>query len=63
LVTDAGFRIVAVNPAVTRITGYSPAELLGRTPQILKSGWHPSSFYNNFRDDIKSNKMWAGTLW
>ncbi len=63
LITDAGFRIVAVNPAVTKITGYSPAELLGKTPRIFKSGWHPSSFYNTFRDDIKSNKMWAGTLW
>ncbi|WP_371375208.1 EAL domain-containing protein [Sporomusa aerivorans] len=63
LITDEGFHIVAVNPSVTRITGYTPEELLGKTPRILKSGWHPSSFYNTFRNDIKSNKMWSGVLW
>lgn len=43
LITDAapvdgpdGPRIVYVNEAFTRLTGYSPAEVLGRTPRLLQ---------------------------
>lgn len=35
LATDAEARIVLVNPALSRITGYAPEELLGRTPSIF----------------------------
>ena len=40
MVTDAQDQIVMVNPAFTRITGYSMAEALGKTPDILRSGKH-----------------------
>jgi diguanylate cyclase (GGDEF)-like protein/PAS domain S-box-containing protein len=45
LVTDLAGRIVYANPAFERMTGYSSAELAGRTPALLKSGMHEADFY------------------
>jgi diguanylate cyclase (GGDEF)-like protein/PAS domain S-box-containing protein len=45
LVTDPAGRIVYANPAFERMTGYSSAELAGRTPALLKSGMHEADFY------------------
>ena len=38
VITDAAGRIVWVNPGFTRITGYDPAEVLGRTPGSFLQG-------------------------
>jgi PAS domain S-box-containing protein len=46
VLTDKDGRIEQVNPAFTRITGYSPEEAVGNTPRVLKSGRHPPEFYD-----------------
>ncbi len=38
VITDLDAKIVYVNPAFERITGYSREEVLGKNPRILKSG-------------------------
>lgn len=38
LVTDPQQHIVHVNPAFSRITGYSTEEVLGQTPKLFASG-------------------------
>ena len=35
-IDDAGPRIVYVNPAFTRMTGYTAEDVLGRTPRLLQ---------------------------
>jgi diguanylate cyclase (GGDEF)-like protein/PAS domain S-box-containing protein len=45
LVTDVEGRIEYANPAFERMTGYSAAELAGKTPALLKSGMHEADFY------------------
>lgn len=44
-VTDKSGRIVYVNPAFEKTTGYSFSESFGKTPSLLKSGQHSSEFY------------------
>ncbi|HEY1150355.1 MAG TPA: PAS domain S-box protein, partial [Pseudoduganella sp.] len=44
LITDARERIVSINGAFTRITGYTPAEAIGQTPDLLRSGVHDAEF-------------------
>jgi PAS domain S-box-containing protein len=39
-VTDANATILDVNPAFTRLSGYSPAEVIGKNPRLLQSGRH-----------------------
>ena len=38
MITDREGVIEYVNPAFEALTGYSPAELMGQTPRVLKSG-------------------------
>ena len=38
VITDRDGIILSVNPAFTRLTGFSAAEAIGHTPGILKSG-------------------------
>jgi diguanylate cyclase (GGDEF)-like protein/PAS domain S-box-containing protein len=63
MITDAQARIVEVNPAFTRITGYLPEEVHGRNPQILASGQHDHSFYREMWADITDNGHWEGEVW
>ncbi|OIR19454.1 cyclic di-GMP phosphodiesterase Gmr [mine drainage metagenome] len=62
-ITDADNAIIDVNPAFTRITGYSREEVLGRNPRILSSGRHDASFYAAMWKTLKENKAWRGEIW
>ena len=52
LLTDRTGRIEYANPAASRQTGYSEAELLGATPAIFRSGCHDESFYRDLWDTL-----------
>ncbi|MDP3131566.1 MAG: PAS domain S-box protein, partial [Burkholderiaceae bacterium] len=45
MITDEANAIVEVNPAFTRLTGYSREDALGQTPSILRSGRQGAEFY------------------
>jgi diguanylate cyclase (GGDEF)-like protein/PAS domain S-box-containing protein len=62
LITDAENRIIAVNNALTNITGYQEAELLGNNPRIFKSGDHDASFYQNMWRSIDDTGHWQGEI-
>ncbi|WPC04982.1 EAL domain-containing protein [Pseudomonas benzenivorans] len=63
LVTDAEQRIVHVNPAFSRITGYSAAEVLGQRPSLLKSGRHDGAFYQALWEALQRHGSWSGEVW
>ena len=63
LITDAHSRIIASNPAFSRITGYSPAEVVGRSPVLLNSGRQDSGFYRRMWSTLASRGKWQGELW
>nr|WP_276569376.1 bifunctional diguanylate cyclase/phosphodiesterase [Halorhodospira halophila] len=63
LITDADSRILQVNDAFTRITGYAEEELLGRTPRVLQSGHHDADFYRVMWESIHQQGSWSGELW
>lgn len=63
MVTDASGFILSVNPAFTRITGYSAEESIGNTPALLKSGKHDAAFYRTMWDAVYSEGSWAGEVW
>ncbi|RMG92457.1 MAG: EAL domain-containing protein, partial [Zetaproteobacteria bacterium] len=63
LITDADKHILLVNPAFTRITGYSPDEVLGKNPRILRSGKHDAAFYQRIWSTIKQHGCWQGEIW
>jgi diguanylate cyclase (GGDEF)-like protein/PAS domain S-box-containing protein len=63
LVTDRNNRIVRVNPAFTAITGYTPAEVIGLDPSLLKSGRHDAAFYDEMWRHINELGRWEGEIW
>ncbi|MEH6476183.1 MAG: PAS domain S-box protein [Sneathiella sp.] len=62
LITDKDGIITYINPGFTKITGFSSAESMGKTPRILNSGQKSESFYGNFWSTIRQGKSWEGTL-
>ena len=63
LVTDPRQRIVHVNPAFSRITGYSTEEVLGQTPKLFASGKHDAEFYQQMWLALKDKGEWSGEIW
>lgn len=63
MVTDADNKVKAVNPAFTRITGYSVVEILGRNPRLLSSGHHDGDFYRRMWESLEATGHWQGEIW
>ena len=63
MVTDSVGVILRVNPAFMKHTGYSAADLIGKTPAILKSGRHDAFFYQQMWALLQKNGVWSGTIW
>ncbi|MDX1598744.1 MAG: EAL domain-containing protein [Marinobacter sp.] len=63
LITDHNNRILDVNPAFSRITGYSRNEVLGLNPSILSSGRHTPDYYRSMWHTIERTDHWRGEIW
>jgi PAS domain S-box-containing protein len=62
MVTDTQGIIEYVNPAFTKITGYSAKEVLGKNPRILKSGNQPVEYYKRLWRTISSGNIWKSAV-
>ena len=63
LVADAQHRIVKVNAAFTKTTGYEAHEVLGKNPRMLQSGQHDKAFYEKFWEALNTRGEWQGDIW
>ena len=61
-ITDGDNRIVAVNAAFTRITGYEQAEVLGQNPRVLSSGRQDKFFYQEMWRALLERGSWEGEI-
>jgi diguanylate cyclase (GGDEF)-like protein/PAS domain S-box-containing protein len=62
VITDTRGIIESVNPAVTRMTGYSNEELVGQHTRLLKSGKHDETFYKQLWNTILDGRTWFGEI-
>ncbi|HEY4643209.1 MAG TPA: PAS domain S-box protein [Bacteroidota bacterium] len=61
-ITDANARMVYVNPAFERASGYRREELIGKNPNILSTGKHDKNFWKKVWETILSGESWVGEL-
>lgn len=62
LITNPQGTIIYVNQAFEQITGYSKAEVIGRTPNVLKSGKQNAAFYQELWTTITQGQVWRNRL-
>ena len=62
-ITDANNIILKVNHSYTVITGYSAEEVIGKSPNIMKSGRQDKHFYTSMWDSINHSGSWIGEIW
>ncbi len=63
MVTDRDNRIIAVNPAFVKQTGYSLEEISGKNPKMLASGKTPQNTYQEMWTALQTKGYWQGELW
>lgn len=61
--SDRSDRIVAVNKAYERMTGYSQDEVIGRNIVFNHSGQTDESFYAAMRSSLMTHRLWSGEFW
>jgi PAS domain S-box-containing protein len=62
VLTDASTRIVAINPAFTKLTGYTKEEAIGNTTTLLRSGTHDKKFYEEMWRSLREFGVWQGEI-
>ena len=60
VITNTEGIIEFFNPAFCKVTGWGDQEILGKKPNILKSGFQPPSFYEKLWKTISSGNEWLG---
>lgn len=63
IITDTKTRIIKVNKAFTRITGYTEADVIGQPTRMLGSGRQGPEFYQKLWQAIIEEGFWQGEIW
>ncbi|OEH85807.1 hypothetical protein BHU72_03230 [Desulfuribacillus stibiiarsenatis] len=61
-ITNPNGKIIWVNHAFTKLTGYEKEEVIGNFPRILKSDKQNSMEYERLWKTIKNGEVWQGEL-
>lgn len=61
-ITDLNGKMIYVNKAFERASGYDKEELLGKNPRIFGSGKNSPKFWDKMWDTISSGKGWVGEV-
>jgi PAS domain S-box-containing protein len=62
MITDAQTHILRVNPAFSKITGYTAEEVVGKKPTILRSGLHNDAFYDDLWQRLDHEGRFEGEV-
>ena len=62
IITDPATRILYVNRAFERLSGYASAEVVGQTPRILASGVQSKSYYDAMGAALAHGVAWTADV-
>ena len=63
VIVDPDFKVTAVNPAFTQITGFTTREVIGKAPPFYKTLREQGDLYKQMRASIKAKGSWEGEYW
>ncbi len=63
MITAADGRIVTVNKAFSRITGYAAEEVVGRAESEYRLAMQPAEYYAELYAEVVRSGHWAGSTW
>ncbi|MCB1728286.1 MAG: diguanylate cyclase, partial [Gammaproteobacteria bacterium] len=62
MITNTQGQVIDVNPAFTRILGYTREQVVGRKPSMWKSDLYDESFYKSMWASITETGQWRGEI-
>jgi len=62
ILTNRAGKILFANKAFCTMTGYPLEEVLGKTPDFLKSGEHDAAFFKELWETILAGRVWQGEI-
>lgn len=63
MITDEQDRIIGINPAFTKTTGFTEDDVVGQTPSVLNSGHHDDAFFRSMSQELEQTGKWQGEIW
>jgi diguanylate cyclase (GGDEF)-like protein/PAS domain S-box-containing protein len=61
-ITDREGKIVWLNEALSRFSGYTIEEIIGKTPNMFSSGKHDAAFWQAMWREVLAGKAWRGDV-
>jgi PAS domain S-box-containing protein len=61
-ITDTEGRMIYINPAFLKVSGYAKEELIGKNPSVFGSKKQMKRFWSEMWTTIKSGKVWIGDV-
>ncbi len=61
-VTDYAGRIIYANDRLCEVSQYTRDELIGQQRSILRSEYHPESFFEELWSTVRSGQVWTGDI-
>jgi len=62
VITDKNNKVVRVNNAFLKMTGYTLDEVIGKNPHFWASNMHDKNFYEQMWNELKSKGFWSGRI-
>ncbi|PNR98451.1 hypothetical protein X927_09725 [Petrotoga mexicana DSM 14811] len=62
VITDKNNKVVRVNNAFLKMTGYTLDEVIGKNPHFWASNMHDKNFYEQMWYELKSKGFWSGRI-
>lgn len=63
VITTTEPKILLVNKAYSKITGYSAEELIGNNPSMMRAGVQDGEYYREMWKDLQKHGSWQGEIW